>query len=176
MLVSSYVEKVLQLKCAYLCKYHDDTIRTAHSARNTYNESDTPRICSYMWWCFPFYIVVRYSCNVARLLFFSIVADRTCAVSRINSAARPEDQSRLNQADVEHGLRGRIHRGLFQRNGQCTLRVPYLIYVRSPYKFMQYVRRFAVKFNFGLPARERREKARTLSTCVWTINYGSRVT
>lgn len=93
----------------------------------------------------------KYSCNVAEPLFFSIVADRTCAVSRINSAARPEDQSRLNQADVEHGLRGLVHRGLFQRNGQCTLRVSYLIHVRSPYKFMQYVRRLAVKFNFGLP-------------------------
>lgn len=85
-------------------------------------------------------MVAKYSCNVAKLLFFSIVADRTCAVSRINSAARPEDQSRLNQADVEHGLRGLVHRELFQRNGQCTLRVSYLIHVQSPHKFMQYAR------------------------------------
>lgn len=53
--------------------------------------------------------VTKYSCNVAKLVFFSIVADRTCAVSRINSAARPEDQSRLNQADVEHGLRRLVY-------------------------------------------------------------------
>lgn len=98
--------------------------------------------------------MTKYSCNVTKLVFFSIVADRTCAVSRINSAARPEDQSRLNQADVEHGLRRLVHRGLFQRNGQCTLKLSYLVHVRSPYKFMQYVRRIAVKFNFELPREE----------------------
>lgn len=56
-----------------------------------------------------FSTTTKYSCNVAKLVFFSIVADGTCVVSRINSAARPEDQSRLNQADVEHGLRGLVY-------------------------------------------------------------------
>lgn len=56
-----------------------------------------------------FSAVAKYSCNVAKLVFFSVVVDRTCVVSRINSAARPEDQSWLNQADVEHGLRGLVY-------------------------------------------------------------------